>query len=152
MKHRTNFQLLGLLTLTCAVGCGGGATNTVKTKEDAAKILSAASTAQSKVTGGGEASCDGGGKVSAKTSIGGDLLKGEISTTTEISFSGCVSAGVTLNGSWSQITTVSSSTPTLSNTGHIETSLGSCIIDMKGTTVSAAVTGMFCGFDYNTLG
>jgi hypothetical protein len=150
MKNILSFEAMSLLAIAFTVGCGG-ATNTVKTKEDASKIRSAMSAAQAGVSLGGEAACPEGGTVKSEQSIGVDALKGEISTTLKYTFSGCVAQGISINGSWSQILRVAGGSSTMTNTGHVDTSLGSCIVDMKGTTVSAAVSGMFCGFDYATL-
>jgi hypothetical protein len=46
---------------------------------------------------------------------------------------------------------VSAGGQSLSYTGHVDTSLGSCILDMRGATTSSDRTGTFCGFDSNTL-
>lgn len=133
------------------MGCGGGPTNTVSTKEDAAKIRSAMSGPASAVGAGGEAACPEGGTVKMDTDVGFDILKGEASTAMNYTFTGCVSQGVTISGSWAQIIKTSTGGQSLTHSGHVETSLGSCILDLKGTTTGAALTGTYCGFEYNTL-
>jgi hypothetical protein len=141
--------VLGVLMM--AWGCGGGPVNTVKTKEDAAKIAAAITAAQVSAGAGGEAACTSGGTVKAETSVGGDILKGEVTTTVKYSFSGCVSQGVTLNGSVSQVTNLASSAASFTTSGNVDTSLGSCIVDTRTDASSTAVTGNYCGFDVTSF-
>lgn len=152
MNSLRTFQAVSLLFAASAVGCGGSSpTNTVSTKEDASKIRSAMAGPMSAVSTGEEAACPEGGTVKIDTSIGADVLKGEVSTTTTYTFTGCISQGVTLSGSWSQVSKTTAGGQSLTYSGHLETSLGSCILDLHGTIASSARTGTFCGFEYNSL-
>lgn len=146
---------LGVVFVLLGTGCGGSPTNTVATKEDALKIQRAAESALAQLPGGnGEASCSGGGTIGGKVSTTGEGSSG--TTKQEVTFTGCVSQGVTLDGSLlqeGQATAAGAISST--HTGHVETSLGSCVVDLKATTtfdLSAGTTktetsGKLCGFD-----
>lgn len=143
--------MVALVVLASVAACGGGPTNTVLTKEDASKIRTAVNGPMARVGSEGQVDCPQGGTVKSKTSLGIDLLKGESSITRTIDFTGCVSEGVTVSGSLSEVTKTTASGSSISQSGHVETSLGSCIVDLQRSTSSAAITGDFCGFDFNTV-
>jgi hypothetical protein len=138
------YVLVGLLGM---VGCSGGPTNTVKTKEDADKILSAVGTAMGLVPLDGQVACPDGGTVSGKVTLGVDILKGEASTTNSYSFKGCVIQGITLDGALDRVSKTGGGGSSLTSSGHVDTSLGSCIIELAGASLSTTQTGTVCGFD-----
>lgn len=143
--------MVALVVLASVAACGGGPTNTVLTKEDASKIRIAVNGPMARVGSEGQMDCPQGGTVKSEMSLGFDLLKGESSITRTVDFTGCVSEGVTVSGSLSEITKTTASGSSISHSGHVETSLGSCILDLQRTTTSAAMTGTFCGFEFSTV-
>jgi hypothetical protein len=139
-----SFKKLGVVFVLLGTACGGGGpTNTVATTEDAGKIRTSADAAMGAAVGTAQTSCPGGGTVASETTLGIDLLKGEASTHTDYTFNGCVSREVTLSGSLRRTVNSNGSTTI---TGDLDTSLGSCIVDLQGVALATASGGELCGF------
>ncbi len=144
-----SFKKLGVVFVLLGTACGGGGpTNTVATTEDAGKIRTSADAAMSAVIGNSETSCPNGGTVASETTVGVDLLKGEASTHTDYTFRGCVSREVTLSGSLRRTVNSNGSTTI---TGDLDTSLGSCIVDLQGVALATASAGELCGFTLSEI-
>lgn len=148
---------LTLILVLLGTACGESSpANTVATKEDALKIRAAAESALSRLPGGnGEGSCPDGGTVKGKFTIE-EITEEGGTMTQEVTFDGCVSQGVTLDGSLVQEAKGTGAGKfTTTHTGHVDTSLGSCNVDLKGTftrdssgnTTGVETSGKLCGFD-----